>query len=240
MHYYIDGYNLLFRVLKAGDDIRKQREELITELEKKVNLLGIDATLVFDSHYQEDDYVRSHYKSLTIIYTAKGQSADECILHELKACADPSKHTVVTSDKKLATLCRLRLSKTETIDEFLSLIGKRYKNKLRNKRGDKADAQAAISLEKAPPPPVEVKKPTAAPASTVHEASQNCFDYYLQSFEKEFEQIEQANPPKKQELTKPKKPKIPPRQLTKEETQLSNFDRWQKAFERPLGNDTDA
>ena len=134
MHYYIDGYNLLFRILKGSDDIRKQREEITFDIEKKVNLLELDATLVFDSHYQEDDNTKSHFKSIEIIFTAKGETADEFILKELKESRNPSEHVVVTSDKKLATLCRLRLGKTESVDEFLSWIGKRYRNKLRRNK----------------------------------------------------------------------------------------------------------
>ena len=37
MHYFIDGYNLLFRILRAGDNLQKQREEIIQDLEIKIN-----------------------------------------------------------------------------------------------------------------------------------------------------------------------------------------------------------
>ena len=133
MHYYIDGYNLLFRVLRAGDDLQKQRQEITADIGKKVTLLELEATLVFDSHYQKDGYVRSHLNSLEIVFTAMGETADELILQELKESAHPSQHTVVTSDKKLANLCRLRQAKTESIDEFLGWLNKRYKNKQRRR-----------------------------------------------------------------------------------------------------------
>ena len=130
MHYFIDGYNLLFRVLKSGDNLKSKREEITKNLETKIDILKLDCTLVFDSHYQEDDSTRSHYKSLEIVFTATGQTADEYILTELKQSKNPTQHTVITSDKILARLCRMRLSKTESVEEFLCWLNKRYKNKI--------------------------------------------------------------------------------------------------------------
>jgi hypothetical protein len=234
MHYYIDGYNLLFRILRAGDDVRKQREEITLDIEKKIGLLELDATLVFDSHYHEGESEKSHFKSLEIIFTAKGETADEFILQELKESSSPAQHTVVTSDKKLARLCRLRLGKTESVDEFLAWLGKRYKNKLRQKR----------NLAKAPPPPApkvepEPKKPDPAAAPPAAEDSaEKCFSYYLDTFEKVVQEQEK-NLPKPKPAQAPKKVKVKKRQLTKEEQQLSDEQRWQKAFENRSVEDSD-
>ena len=64
MHYFIDGYNLLFRIVHAGDDLKTQRDELIQDLIHKVNLLQLDVTLVFDSQYQNDEGSRTHHDYL--------------------------------------------------------------------------------------------------------------------------------------------------------------------------------
>ena len=222
MHYYIDGYNLLFRILRAGEDVRKQREELTREIGKKVELLEIDATLVFDSHYQPDDNTRSHLNNLEIVFTAKDESADAYILQELKEARDPPQHTVVTSDKPLARLCRLRLAKTETVDEFLAWIGKRYKNKLRQKQNPEPLERLA-PLPK--PPPVRVKPDT-------RNEEEKSFDSYLNIFEKMSSEMEEQTPKKKSEPV-PKKAKLKKlkRKLTKEEEYLSDFQRWQNIFE---------
>ncbi|HEV8051254.1 MAG TPA: NYN domain-containing protein [Parachlamydiaceae bacterium] len=231
MHYYIDGYNLLFRILRSGDDVRKQREDITLEIEKKVNLLELDATLVFDSHYQEGDSEKSHFKSLEIVFTAKGETADEFILQELKESSAPAKHTVVTSDKKLARLCQLRLAKTESVDEFLAWLGRRYKNKLRQKR----------ILASAPPAPKiepEPKKPEPILPPTLEDSAEKCFSYYLDTFEKEAHKFEKAIPPPKPPQP-PKKVKVKKRQLTKEEAELSDAQRWQQAFESRKVDDSD-
>lgn len=227
MHYYIDGYNLLFRVLKAGEGLRKQREVITIELEKKIQLLELNATLVFDSHYQEDDNTRSHFNSLEIIFTAKGETADEYILQELKESSAPAMHTVITSDKKLARLCQLRLGKTESVEAFLGWLGKRYRNKLRQSKLETTKTIPSLPV----PPTMPLQVQPIQPNS--QDSAQNCFSYYLEIFEKEnliFEQTQSLSSPKKA-IAEPKKPKVKKRVLSKEEQQLSDVQRWQKAFE---------
>ena len=46
MHYYIDGYNLLFRTLQGTRELRTQREALVIDLDLKAGLLGLDITVV--------------------------------------------------------------------------------------------------------------------------------------------------------------------------------------------------
>lgn len=225
MHYYIDGYNLLFRILKGRHDIRKQREELTIDLEKKVSLLDLDVTLVFDSHYQEDDNIKSHFNSLEIIFTAHGQTADEFILQELKQNDRPSQHTVVTSDKKLARLCQLRLGKTESIEEFQKWVEKRYKNKLREKN-TQPSKPAQIKM------PIEPQKPKTIPPSTPLNSPQSCFEYYLDTFEKEYLALEQQTLLPKRTASKVQKIKPKRRALHQEKAEISDFERWKKAFEK--------
>jgi Predicted RNA-binding protein containing a PIN domain len=228
MHYYIDGYNLLFRILRAGDDLRTQREQITTDIEVKTAALDVDATLVFDSHYQEDDSTRSHLRNLEIVFSALGETADEYILQEIKESQNPSHHTVVTSDKKLAHLCRLRLAKTESVEEFLSSINKRYKNKLSQRK--KPEPQTL-----APPPPKIAPKP-AHFIPKADDSAESCFDFYLNSFEDSVKLIESQTPPK----PPPKPKKISAKQskkiksnesASKEDSHLSDMERWQNAFE---------
>lgn len=228
MHYYIDGYNILFRILKAVDEVRKQREDLTLELEKKISLLGLDVTLVFDSYYQEGESTKSHFKSLEIIFTAHHETADEFILHEIKTSKSPSEHIVVTSDKQLARLCKLCLAQTQSVEEFLDFIEKRYKNKLRQER-----------LEAKPPPPsvpsqVNIKTAkTALSPQSEQTLTEGSFDFYLEKFNKEFQSLEQQLPPPNKNLKPPKIKKIKKIKENKEADghHLSNYDRWLKAFE---------
>lgn len=136
--YFIDGYNLLFRVLQGGENLQHERQQLIKELERKLSLLKLPAVIVFDSQYQPDEGSVTHLKWLEIIFTAQGETADEYILQRLKDTSNGSQaHSkqpcVVTSDKKLAWLCRKRLAKVESVEEFMTLLNRRVKNKQREK-----------------------------------------------------------------------------------------------------------
>lgn len=218
MHYYIDGYNLLFRLLKPGDDLKKQREQITIDLEAKTALLELDVTLVFDSHYQEGDNTRSHLHNLEIIFTAAGETADAFILQEIKEAKNPSKHTVVTSDKTLARLCRLRLAKTEEVDEFISWLNKRYKSK---KRQRKAALPPTVKATPSPPPQLPQ---TSAPAET-------CFDYYLQAFEEELKLQEPTKKPPSSQAQKEERRKKPRQKSPSPQEEISDMERWQRIFE---------
>src|SRR5947208_15902015 len=129
MHYYIDGYNLLFRLVPAVDNLRKERESIILDLNKKVLLLNLDISIVFDSTFQEGERTRSHYQGLEILFTAEGETADEYIIDEIKHTPKPHLETVVTSDKKLASIIRRNSGHTESIEEFLLWLNKAYQNR---------------------------------------------------------------------------------------------------------------
>lgn len=226
MHYYIDGYNLLFRLLKPGEEMRKQREQITADIEKIATTLQLDFTLVFDA-YQEDEGSRSHYKSIEVIFTAKGESADDFILRSLKDCRHPSEHTVVTSDKKLAHLSKLRLGKTESVEEFLSWTAKRCKNKLKQRQKQQT-TQVDVLLK----PHFKPKEPEPAPLPKPQDSAEDCFNYYLEAFEKEVLQEPQPILSTKSGK-KPRNEKLIKAKLKKEEPRLSDMERWQKAFENP-------
>lgn len=217
MHFYIDGYNLLFRLLHPGEELQKVRDQIKEDLAKKINLLEMDATLVFDSHYQEEGLSSVHIQRLKVVYTAKGETADEFILHEIKDSKSPQNITVITSDKKLAWLCRRRLANTESVENFIVLLNKRYKNKVKPK--------IQPTPPKLPPKPAKkVEPPTSS------DKAENMFDYYLNTFETEFKQI--VPTPKPIQNKPKKKPKVP-QAPTKEDATLSDMERWLAAFEKP-------
>ncbi|MEI8365190.1 MAG: NYN domain-containing protein [Parachlamydiaceae bacterium] len=221
MHYYIDGYNLLFRTLQGGDDLKSKRKEVVTGLDAKVSLIGLDVTIVFDSHYQPDEHTRTHYNSLEIIFTAAGETADEFILCALKEASHPSQHTVVTSDRILARLCRMRLAKTEEVDQFLSWLSKRYHNKLKENQRPVPEPIAA---------PAKVLAAPVLPLSRTPEQDkppEGCFDYYLSTFEEKYKEI-RSNPKRAEKKAKKQKKVVPP---PEDKPFITNMERWLRAFE---------
>lgn len=138
MHYYVDGYNLLFRT-EGPEDLRSSRERLILDFAKKATALHLTLTLVFDSSHPLSMLTRSHLHQLEIVYTEKKQSADAYILNQIQIAATPFLITVVTSDKKLAAFARQLGAKTLSVDLFLPWLNRRYlyRNNLKQRECDK-------------------------------------------------------------------------------------------------------
>jgi predicted RNA-binding protein with PIN domain len=237
MYYYIDGYNLLFRLLYSGKDFSIKRQQLIEELSEKLKALEIDATLIFDSQYRQEESTRSHYKHLEIIFTSPGETADERIIEEVQAEKQPNQVTVVTSDKKLAWFARRCHAQTESAEEFLEWVNKRYKNKQRQKyQQAKKEPEQKVKVasdKKVVEPIKEVDPPVEKPV-------EGGFNYYLTSFQSRFEQMEEKRKPIKEEGKQrkptPKKLKIPKSEV-EEERSFSEIDRWIRIFERKLSED---
>lgn len=224
MHYFIDGYNLMFRVLRAGDDLQKQRLSIIRDLNHKIQFLALDVTIVFDAQYHSGESSRSQRKHIDIRFTEQGETADEFILHQLKHVKNPRQYTVITSDKKLAWLVRRRGAHTESVEEFLKWLNNRYKNKL--KRSTTPPTLQNI---------VSKQKEVAAPSQP--SSLEESYEYYLKQFEMNFQEWSQTQQPVKKVQKVSKKKKMVKDTLPKDEG-LSNLERWQKAFERKLEEDS--
>lgn len=214
----------MFRFIKAGSDIQSQRESLIKDLNIKIETIHLDAILIFDAQYQMGEGSRSHIKDLEIFFTTYGQTADEFILQKIKNDPTPAQITVVTSDKKLAWLSRLRGAKTEPVDDFLKWLNSRYRNKIRK---DKLTPIPEKILET---PPKRVFEPTTT--SSVEE----CHDFYLKRFEASYLEILSKEPVKKANEEPLSKKKIQ-KKLKKVDPSKSNEERWLEAFERDVSSD---
>lgn len=257
MHYFIDGYNLLFRLMHAHDNLQSQRESIIYDLNKKISLVKLEVSIVFDSAFQMGDRTRTHFNELEILFTAQGETADEYILDEIKNLEHPQQETVVTSDKQLAWKVRHHSAHTESVEEFMQWLNKAYKNKLRQRKKDQAvshfsssslsHAPPPDSLPKAqlPPPPKDLAPPLNPPKNIPLEA---CMDYYQQIFEAEWKEILQQEKQIKQNASSsikrhPRKPlrfQDPFQTPSLPEPKTStDMERWLKAFEKRLLDDLD-
>lgn len=204
MHYLVDGYNFMFRVAYDEEDLQKQREKIIHSLNLKMGFLGLKATLVFDAQYQPEGIQRSYYDALEIVYTSRGETADDCILNFVKESATPSRFTIVTSDKKLARLAERLGAKVDSSEHFNSWLTKRFYKKAHSKKEPVQKKEPLVVLKK--------KKPS------LKALPEDCFQYYLEMFEQE---VLPSPPAKKEGLVKKEKKEKP----------LSDMERWLRAFE---------
>lgn len=122
MHYYIDGYNLLFAVINSKETLEKKRETIIKLIQKYLIPMHVEATLVFDSNQEDIDF--HDIDTLRIVFTRKKLSADQYILDELSLSANTNKETVVTSDRELSRLAKNLKAHTLSISSFIEKIKK--------------------------------------------------------------------------------------------------------------------
>ncbi|OGN65408.1 MAG: hypothetical protein A2888_01695 [Chlamydiae bacterium RIFCSPLOWO2_01_FULL_28_7] len=123
MKYYIDGYNLLFKLFKEEKVFEDQREEFINFLEVKNSKFKANFIIVFDAHHEEEEVpkhnIRNHVK---IVFTSKNQTADEYIEERIFLSKNPRNIFVVSNDRRLIEHCKKLKSKTMSVEQFLSKI----------------------------------------------------------------------------------------------------------------------
>lgn len=223
MHYFIDGYNLFFRMLRAGDDLQVQRGRFIQELSSKIQFLEIDATLVFDAHYQDGEGSRGHLNSVEVVYTPTGVSADELIIAKLKTIKNPRLETVVTSDKKLAWQARRKMAQSQSVEDFMAWLNRRCVNKKRSISQKQQNTLQSITAIQPPPS-------TSPPPPTEISHKEGSMEYYEELFEKRVAE-EALSKPLKQSKKKKKtlKAKNPPPEKV-EKAYKSELDRWLDLF----------
>lgn len=205
MKYYVDGYNYIFRHLDLKKNLQSQREALIYDLNQKAALLNLTITIVFDAHYQAGDEAITHYKNIKIIYTAEHESADDYILRKLSSVSSPKQYTLVTSDNSLSRKARAEHVLTESIDEFIEWINKRYQSRLQC------------------PKKIKPKKnePSFTPTLNNIKAQVQLEDDMLSHYEKVFlEKLEKSN-------TDPK----PKKKVKIVDNSESDYQRWLRIFE---------
>ncbi len=131
MHYWIDGYNLLFRITKNYREMKQNERKLLFALNQSIILLNYQATVVFDGREKDPpEALRRNLDSLALIYTPHHQTADDYILQAIAEAADPAQEVVVSSDYELLRKAKQRGAKAQTIEEFLSkLVNKKRKKK---------------------------------------------------------------------------------------------------------------
>ncbi|MES2122896.1 MAG: NYN domain-containing protein [Chlamydiota bacterium] len=132
MHYLVDGYNLLFRVLKKQGPLEKSRNTLISDLNEIASLTRMHIVLVFDGAKEiRLPTTRSHFDEIELVYTRKDQSADEYIIEELEYSKKPEKYTIVSNDSELQRKCHHLKAKSLSIDDFLAVLAKKKRAKKR-------------------------------------------------------------------------------------------------------------
>ncbi len=103
---------------------------MIRFLQKRFALLKMKGLLIFDGRVRHgEESGRSYRSPLEIIYTLKGQSADEFIEENIETAKNPRLITVVTNDRSLLATARYLGAKTIGNTEFMQKILTRKQSK---------------------------------------------------------------------------------------------------------------
>lgn len=168
IHYFIDGYNLLFRLDHSSEDFTKSRTKLIENLNSQVELLRLNVTVIFDAHSRIDEESKTRYKHLNLIFTAQNETADDFILRTLDSSSEIIK--VVSSDKRLTRQAKERGAQVETVEEFLAFTKKSLQKKIKPKKITSTPKQVQELPVKTSKTPIRVNY-------------ESDFEYYLRVFE---------------------------------------------------------
>lgn len=219
MHYFIDGYNLLFRLsLYENVTLQEARTHLIQSLNEHISRLNLNVSLVFDAAFQLDEHSRGHFDALEVHFTAFGQTADEYIIEAIRTSKKPTHEIVVTSDKKLATIIRGLSAKTESCEAFLHRLSRRALPKNILKKTQKGDSKMIQ-------PPSNFIQP---------HTDQQCLTYYETVFEASFEKIKAQEAQVRQDKKIPLKRTKTKKHTLPREPVISEMERWQKIFESQI------
>ncbi|MDF2576563.1 MAG: hypothetical protein K0S74_47 [Chlamydiales bacterium] len=140
MKYYVDGYNLLFRLnptfrtYKKIRDLHTVRNKLIHELSDKVTLLELNLTLVFDGADEFDNFSRSHFQGLDLIFTPLGTSADDYFITLLQKVTHPQHYTMITNDRELLNKSHSLGACVLRVDDFYDWLTQVYRRAARKRK----------------------------------------------------------------------------------------------------------
>lgn len=130
MQYWIDGYNLLFKMPNLQGPLEEKRRQLILDLNAYSKKLHLSFVLVFDAKTKDAPLaLRSHYDSLEILYATGNKTADEAILEEIELLGISAQACVVTSDRGLSHQARMLGTSTMSLSEFVQFLTKKQKKR---------------------------------------------------------------------------------------------------------------
>ncbi len=123
--YFVDGYNVLLSQEEWDEPIRWDREALIRSLNAFAETTHLSIIVVFDAYRTVEDEHRSHYRSVEVVFTEHGESADQYILREVDRMSHPATMTVVTNDRFLARQVKETGAHHKTVKTFFSFLQKK-------------------------------------------------------------------------------------------------------------------
>ncbi len=122
MHYFLDGYNILFLLEGEPQPLKKARDSLLADLADRAADRNHPITVVFDAGNALGGVSRVGSRNFEVIYSPEGQDADAYLIEVLEHYPTPGRATLVTSDRYLTRRARELGVKVLAVPAFLALI----------------------------------------------------------------------------------------------------------------------
>lgn len=119
----LDGYNVLLQYFRGQEivSLPLRREQFLRVLQAYCVAKGKNALVYFDAETSGEPFpIRKQILRgrLSVIFTARGTTADDAIIAHLEESRDRSTLTVITSDRVILKEAERLRVKTQTSDKF--------------------------------------------------------------------------------------------------------------------------
>lgn len=122
-HLIIDGYNVILRIKKVSLDenaLSIARQELFHKLQAFRGTKNLQMTLVFDGQQIYDINSQPKVAGIRVVFSKPPQKADELIVDLIDSEKNPRTVVLITSDRGLMHLAKLRGCECWSVEQFLN------------------------------------------------------------------------------------------------------------------------
>jgi predicted RNA-binding protein with PIN domain len=149
-HIIVDGYNVIRADPRLQsferDGLDKARDVLVRTLASSPRLVHDDVTVVFDGTGGTRGHVHSHSVGrIRVLYSARGQSADDVIVQEAASRSTRGQVIVVTNDGDVRRRCQVEGCEVSGSENLLGQLPGRVR---RLPRRDEDDSDPSLSTVK--------------------------------------------------------------------------------------------
>lgn len=126
-HIIVDGYNVIRANPRLQSlesiSLERARDVLVQTLASSPRLVHDEITVVFDgAHGMRTHVHRSRMGRVVLLYSARGQSADDVIIDEARRLASQGRVVVVSNDVEVREHCRAAGSEVSSSENLLAQI----------------------------------------------------------------------------------------------------------------------
>jgi predicted RNA-binding protein with PIN domain len=151
-HIIVDGYNVIRADARLQSfervSLEHARDVLVRTLSSSPRLANDDVLVVFDGRFGTRTHVHGQTRGrIRLLYSARGQTADDVIVQEARNLARSASVVVVTNDVEVREHCRAEGCEVSGSENLLTqLPGAR--NPARVSREEDVDYPSSVSTEK--------------------------------------------------------------------------------------------